>query len=663
MPETGVQQVQHGVLDTADVQVDTAGMVRTHIGARPHPVALHLGVDEGVLVRRVEVAQLVPTRPGPLGHHIGVAPIAARSVAEVESDLDPVAESIEWALRIGELVVRVEGAGAERVGLGKGHGQHVVGQAVRIADLVIDDRERLAPVALTAEQPVAQLVADGRLAPTLLDQPGRGAGHPVGDRGETVEVEGRIGRVHVRRVTDEGLRPCRRVEGFLDAAFGEPLGRRVLDRRDRQVETAGELEVALVAARNGHDRPGAVAHEHVVGDPHRDGLAGERVGGTRPEGHTGLVPGVVLAVDVLAGRGLPAVVGDRRGPVRCGERLDEGVLGGEHHERRTEERVGAGGEHGDRSGGGVEVDPGAVAAPDPVALHRRDGVGPVEQVEIVDQPVGVGRDPHHPLAHVAREHREVAAVAATVGGDLLVGDDGAETGTPVDRRLTDVGQAMVVDDAAALVRRQVDPRSSVRGRSGAGIELGDQLCDRAGPSDGRVVPGVEDLGEDPLRPAVVVRVGRRDRPPTVVAEAETPQLASHVGDVGVGRDRRVLAGLHRVLLGRQTKRVEAHRVQHVAAEHALEAGVHVGADVAEWVSDVQAGTRRVREHVEHEQLVVEGGDGCRIGERARRIRCLEGAVGIPTVLPALLDRLGESGGVAHAGLVVVVVISHTEPPA
>ena len=42
------------------------------------------------------------------------------------------------------------------------------------------------------------------------------------------------------------------------------------------------------------------------------------------------------------------------------------------------------------------------------------------------QPVGVGGDAHHPLAHVALEDGEVAAVAAPVGGDLLVGDDRAQ---------------------------------------------------------------------------------------------------------------------------------------------------------------------------------------------------------------------------------------------
>ena len=197
--------------------------------------------------------------------------------------------------------------------------------------------------------------------------------------------------------------------------------------------------------------------------------------------------------------------GRRPAAIRGRQLVDQRMLGREHHERRPEQRVGTGGEHRDRPGRRVEVDGGTVAAPDPVALHRLDRVGPVEQVEVVDQPVGVGGDAHHPLAHVALEHREVAAVAATVGGDLLVGDDRAEARAPVDGRVADVGEAMVVDDRVALGRRQLGPRPAVGCRPSAGLELVDQLGDRAGPVGLGVVPRVEDLQEDPLRPAVVRR--------------------------------------------------------------------------------------------------------------------------------------------------------------
>ena len=48
-------------------------------------------------------------------------------------------------------------------------------------------------------------------------------------------------------------------------------------RDDRQIELLGELEVAGVVGRHGHDRPGAVADQHVVGHPDRNRLAVDRI--------------------------------------------------------------------------------------------------------------------------------------------------------------------------------------------------------------------------------------------------------------------------------------------------------------------------------------------------------------------------------------------------
>ena len=220
-----------------------------------------------------------------------------------------------------------------------------------------------------------------------------------------------------------------------DALLGEPLVGRPLDGGMSRPYCAGELEVALVAARHGHDRPGAVAHQHVVGDPDRDVLAGDRVGGVAAREHAGLLAVLVLALDVLAAGGLALVREHGRRPLRRRQVGDERVLRRQHHERGPEQRVGTGREHLIGPAGEAKSIACTRGAADPVALHRLDRVGPLEHVQVVDQAVGVGRDAHHPLAHVALEHREVAAVAAPVGGDLLVGDDGAEARAPVDRRV------------------------------------------------------------------------------------------------------------------------------------------------------------------------------------------------------------------------------------
>ena len=114
------------------------------------------------------------------------------------------------------------------------------------------------------------------------------------------------------------------------------------------------------------------------------------------------------------------------------------------------------------------------------------------------------------------------------------------------------------------------------------------------------------------------------------------------------------AGLHRVLLGGQAERVEAHRVQHVLAGHPLVAREDIACDEAERVADMQARAGRVGEHVLHKELV--GGVGVPAtevgqvtGERPDGIRRLVGVLVGPGLLPALLDLAGDRRRVAVGG--------------
>ena len=209
-------------------------------------------------------------------------------------------------------------------------------------------------------------------------------------------------------------------------------------------------------------------------------------------------------------------------------------------------------------------------------------------------------------------------------------------GTPVDHRVGPVHQAVAVDHVGALARRQRRPLPAVVEIACAGLEFGDQLGDRARLVGGGVEPGVVDLQEDPLRPLVELDVGGGEAAPGVVAEAQPAQLAPEVDDVGLGAGARVGAGLHRVLLGGQAERVEAQRVQHVAARHPEVAGVDVGGDVAERVTDVQPLARRVREHVLHEHLVVGHRRSVRRRQRADRVGHVERPQPGPVVLPGVL---------------------------
>ena len=422
----------------------------------------------------------------------------------------------------------------------------------------------------------------------------------------------------------------------------------------------GELEVALVVRRHRHDRAGAVAHEHVVGDEDRDARVVHRVDreGTGEDAGLLLALGLAFEVALLCGelavaphgvgrtevlaedalprrRNLREVVAEvGTGPVGGHDRVDERMLGREHHVGGAEEGVRARRE--DRDDVLVvldrEVDRRTGAAPDPVALHLLDGVRPVEQFQIREQAVGVRGDAQHPLLQQAPVHGMVAALTAAVGGDLLVREDGAERRTPVDRCLVQVREPEGVDQLAATPLVEIGPAVL-----GIGLEHRRELGDRTGPIGVLVVPAVEDLQEDPLRPAVVGDVGRGDAPTGVVAESERAQLAAHGRDVRLGGDPRVLARLHRVLLRRQAERVVAHRVQDVLAAHAGEPGVDVGADVAERVADVETGPAGVREHVQDEERVASRDPLGALGEQAGGVRRPEGVLGVPPVLPAGLD--------------------------
>lgn len=99
-------------------------------------------------------------------------------------------------------------------------------------------------------------------------------------------------------------------------------------------------------------------------------------------------------------------------------------------------------------------------------------------------------------------------------------------------------------------------------------------------------------------------------------------------------------------------------VQDVLAEHAVEAREDVGGDVAERVPDVQAGTARVGEHVEDEQMPAGvRGDPLGVCPGAGRVRGVVGASLLPAVLPGHLDLPGQRlGGVAVRGLAHLVLV-------
>ena len=204
--------------------------------------------------------------------------------------------------------------------------------------------------------------------------------------------------------------------------------------------------------RHRHDRPGAIPGQNIVGCPDRHLLSVGRIDRVRPGEHTALVLGQVGALEV-AFPGRLGLIHLDCGLVLDGNNLPEqSALWRHDHVGRAEQRVRPSGEDGNLEVGILDAEKhlSTLRASDPVALHFLERVAPVDAVKIVEQALRVSGDAQHPLAHRLAHHRETTDLAHAIL-DLLVGQDGAEFRTPVHRRFTHIGQAMVVPPGTALL--------------------------------------------------------------------------------------------------------------------------------------------------------------------------------------------------------------------
>ena len=202
-------------------------------------------------------------------------------------------------------------------------------------------------------------------------------------------------------------------------------------------------------------------------------------------------------------------------------------------------------------------------------------------VEVVQQLVGVRGDPEEPLHHVPRDDGRPAALAPAVD-HVLVGDDRLVLRAPVDRRLLAIGQ-----------------------------------------------PRLEELQEQPLRPAVVLDLVRGRLAVPVDHPAQASHLGADVRDVPLHDLARMPALADRGILGGQAERVEAHRAHHAPAGAPPVMRDHIAQRVVEDVPHVQR-PGGVREHLEHVELPLRLAAG--LG-----VRRVEGPLGLPDLLPLLLD--------------------------
>ena len=326
---------------------------------------------------------------------------------------------------------------------------------------------------------------------------------------------------------------------------------------------------------DGHDRSGAVAHENVVGNPNRDFLAVDGIDRQSPCENAAFVFREIRTIEVAFARDSGAVFFYGLLALRCCDARNKRMLGSEDHVGRAKKGVRARGENGDRffAALGGEPDLGTFAASDPIFLEKLDALGPIETVQSFDQAVGKGRDAEHPLAEWPPLDGKSTNFALAIH-DFLVGQNSAEFRAPVDWHFGDISETDVILVVAGV------------------------CGDRFRAVRGWVEPSIVELKKNPLGPLDITWIGRADLAIPVVAEADGLELPTEIIDIAGRGDARMLAGFDGVLLCWQTECIPTHRVKHVVALHAVEAGENVRGRVAFDMADMKSVSTGIWEHVE-----------------------------------------------------------------
>ena len=190
----------------------------------------------------------------------------------------------------------------------------------------------------------------------------------------------------------------------------------------------------------------------------------------------------------------------------------------DHHICRAKQRVGPRGEHAQffrRADRGIiahmhrEINLRALTAPNPFRLLGARALGPIDQLQIIQQPLRIFGDAKHPLLEWLSHHGESAALALAID-HFFVGKDGAKLGAPVHKLLAQIREAHVVNRLSLLARVALAPQlADVVGQfntARAGLELLYQLRHWPRLLRRLVVPRVPTLQPNPLGKAHIFGV-------------------------------------------------------------------------------------------------------------------------------------------------------------
>ena len=313
------------------------------------------------------------------------------------------------------------------------------------------------------------------------------------------------------------------------------------DGDDRQAVLDREGEVAFIMGGHSHDRARAVGHQHIVGNPHRDAFAVDRVRGKAARENAGFVFVRGHAVNIALAAGLGAIGLHGRG-LRLGrQRVHQRMFRRQHHEGRAPQRIRARGEDLNRVAAGSREDHAcALAAANPVGLQHLHPFRPLHAAEI-QQFFGVIGDLEEPLIQFLFDDRRAAAFAVAVfAPNLLARQGGIALRAEVHRGKCAISQS-----------------------------------------------GFVQAQEEPLRPFVIVGIAGDGLTIPGKHGAHRAQLLAHVLDVRHRPGCGVNAALDCGIFRRQAKGIEAHGKEDVVALHTLETRGRVRGGHGVPMTDVQ----------------------------------------------------------------------------
>ena len=321
-------------------------------------------VGEALVVVRVDVAQEVPGRACPLGHGVRLALGGCAALR---------AGAVDKGIYLCKRALAAL-AGLEVLDLGELERKLVFGHCYHAAVRAVDNRNRLAPIALAVERPVLHLILNALFAYAALLEEHK---HLLYGFLFVVRSVEEIGVYHLT-VAGVGL--------FFNVAALDDLN-------DVYAEGLCKIPVALIVGGNRHNSARAVAHHDIVGDENRDPLAVDGVNrGETVELDACLVLDELSALELGLFAAFCAVFFDLV-HIRdaLGIFIDERMLGSHDHKRDSEKGVGAGGvyAHGLIRAGEGEVDERAGRAAYPILLLSLDVGGEIDVLEPVEELVGV----------------------------------------------------------------------------------------------------------------------------------------------------------------------------------------------------------------------------------------------------------------------------------